>query len=105
MAMMNPKQYDQYKRMPELGQPITKTLGTLDMQDDIDKFRKTFQCEYYAGFQYRKVAPIHIWSSSNMIDMETRDEPGFLIAVTQSRCYGCLRRISNAFCIDAKLQY
>jgi hypothetical protein len=68
----------------DYGPPITKTIGTLDMQDEMDKFRKTFECEYFSGKRYRKISPIHMWSSANMVDMEALEEPGFLIALPES---------------------
>ena len=74
-----------YYHQPVLGAPITRTIGTSDMSDEMDKFRRRYQGEYYAGLRYRKVQPIHTWSSANIMDMETRDEPGFLIAVSESQ--------------------
>lgn len=75
---------DDIYRKPELGQPITKTTGTLDMSEELAKFRKVFQCEFYPGYRYRKIEPIHTWTSSNMVDMRTHDEPGFLIALSET---------------------
>jgi hypothetical protein len=82
---MNYNQEKQNYYQPAVGAPITRTTGTLDMIDDMDKFRRHYQGEYYAGFRYRKVAPIHSWTSTSLIDMETREEPGFLIAVSETQ--------------------
>jgi hypothetical protein len=55
------------------------------MIPDLDHFRKVFQAEYYPGKRYRKIQPIHSWISPHLEDISMQEEPGFLIAVSESQ--------------------
>jgi hypothetical protein len=76
----NPPAYTQR----DYGPPVTRTTGTLDMVDELDRFRRTFGAEYFSGKRYRKIAPIHSWISPHLEDISMQEEPGFLIALSES---------------------